>query len=247
MPPSGQWGQQPALQAGLTMGLGSSLQVKLTEQGPRGPAKAKGLTALQPQEHPWRGGGVAGEYSWRGPVGGNAGQRPRPSRGQARPPRRAPPLPALLPVPLSPKGPGALSSPPHFHSPLPRRSAFGLGSPVRLRRLPPVPWTPRSSPCWPSCWLRSASATVSALGGGGWAGARLPAPGSRLCAGPRGLCPSSLPRANPIRAAVRRAKQRVSRGALPRDAAFGAPRSAPQQQGIALRSRTRVLRQPYGG
>lgn len=45
---------------------------------------------------------------------------------------------------------------------------------------------PRSSSCWPSCWLRCASATVSALRGGG-VGARLRAGLRLLCLRPR--CP----------------------------------------------------------
>lgn len=31
------------------------------------------------------------------------------------------------------------------------------------RALPPTPWTPRSSLCWPWCWPRSASVTVSVI------------------------------------------------------------------------------------
>lgn len=107
-------------------------------------------------------------------TGGDPGHR------GARPGPRGAPRPSLRSSPSRFRLKGWALSPRRRTFTLRRRvrSASGLGSPVRLHRLPPVPWMPRSSPCWPSCWLRSASATVSALGGGGWAGARLPAPGS---------------------------------------------------------------------
>lgn len=130
--------------------------------------------------------GWQGEDSWRGPVGGNTGQRPWPSRGQARPRRRAPPLPALLPVSLSPKGLGALSSPPHFHSPPPRS--------LRLWPWFSRPPSPPSASAMDAKVVAVLALVLAALclsDGECVRRRRLdrsPAPGSRLCAGPRCLC-----------------------------------------------------------
>lgn len=151
-------------------GAGSSLQVKLTEQGPMEPEKAKGLSTPQPQERPWHGGGVVGRGQLERPCWGRGGLGGgTPGRDPGHPGDSAP-GPALAARPAPPRSPprfasktlGALSSPPHFHS-LPLRS-LSLRLWFSCRRRPPVPWMPRSSRCWPSCWLRSASATVSALG-----------------------------------------------------------------------------------
>lgn len=141
------------------------------------PATAKGLSAPQSLEHPWGVGELARRGEWEKFYGADAGQCPPRSPGYCSKtaPRRASRPSQPLPSPLCSfacacKASHALPLLLHFPSPPPRQLSVWLGS---SRRRPSVPWMPRSSPCWPLCWLRSASATVSVLGGGGRIGAKL--------------------------------------------------------------------------
>lgn len=176
-------------QASLTARPGSSLHVRLTEQGPQEPAEASGLGA-QPRSAPgaeerWQGGdswsGSADRTLVRAPGGRSFGSGPAPRRASRPAPSRPPPRAS--------KASGAPPWLPHFHSPQPLQLSVWLWSSHSRQ---PVPWMPRSSPCWPWCWLRSASATVSVL-----AAEAGPAPGSRLGSGrraPRGAATPLRPR-----------------------------------------------------
>lgn len=128
-------------------------------------------------------------------------------------PRLVPPLPAPPRSPRASKASSALPWLPHFLSLPPLQLSVWLW--FSCRRLS-VPWMPRSSPCWPLCWPRSASATVSVIGG---QAGRLGAPGSG-----RGSA-----------AVARTARSEAS-------AHRCAPKSQPIPQGARPRARCRVPR-----
>ena len=209
--------------------------------------EVKGWGAPQSQEHPGRGAGVGGRGQGERPRGRGLWSEPRAAgriRLQARPlprARPAPPRPAFASKVL-----GARLLLPHFHSP--------QSHPLRVlppsARRPLLPWMPRSSLCWPSCWLRCASATVSAPGDGGVD--RRQAPDSVRGHGSSAPARAVPSEPNPRRFAPGRSRQPTSRGALPRRAAFEVPSVAPPALRLALRCRARVpgrvsCRQTSGG